>query len=73
MYLYNPVLAIPLRHIHKAKPRDRYLSSDEIRNYYTTLLNSRCIDQEARARYYHCLPCFVNLNYPGCKVGAYRL
>ena len=38
---YNPVLAIPVRHIHKAKPRDRYLSSDEIRNYYTTLLNSR--------------------------------
>ena len=38
---FNPVLAIPSRHIHKAKPRDRYLSTNEIRTYYTTLLNSR--------------------------------
>lgn len=38
---YNPVLAIPSRHVHKAKPRDRYLSTNEIRSYYTTLLNSR--------------------------------
>lgn len=38
---YNPVLAIPSRHVHKAKPRDRYLSTNEIRTYYTTLLNSR--------------------------------
>lgn len=37
----NPVLAIPSRHVHKAKPRDRYLSTNEIRTYYTTLLNSR--------------------------------
>lgn len=38
---YNPVLAIPSRHVHKAKPRNRYLSTSEIRTYYTTLLNSR--------------------------------
>ena len=38
---FNPVLAIPSRHIHKAKPRDRYLSTNEIRTYYTTLLDSR--------------------------------
>lgn len=38
---FNPVLAIPSRHIHKAKPRNRYLSTNEIRTYYTTLLNSR--------------------------------
>ncbi|WP_336019117.1 tyrosine-type recombinase/integrase [Acinetobacter lwoffii] len=38
---FNPVLAIPSRHIHKAKPRDRYLSTNEIRTFYTTLLNSR--------------------------------
>ena len=38
---YNPVLAIPSRHVHKTKPRDRYLSTGEIRTYYTTLLNSR--------------------------------
>ncbi|WP_333838256.1 tyrosine-type recombinase/integrase [Acinetobacter schindleri] len=38
---YNPVLAIPSRHVHKAKPRDRYLNTNEIRTYYTTLLNSR--------------------------------
>lgn len=38
---FNPVLTIPSRHIHKAKPRDRYLSTNEIRTYYTTLLDSR--------------------------------
>ena len=38
---YNPVLAIPTRHVFKAKPRDRYLSTGEIRTYYTTLLDSR--------------------------------
>jgi integrase len=38
---YNPVLAIPSRHVHKTKPRVRYLSTSEIRTYYTTLLNSR--------------------------------
>lgn len=38
---FNPVLAIPSRHVHKAKPRDRFLSTNEIRTYYTTLLNSR--------------------------------
>lgn len=38
---FNPVLAIPSPHIHKAKPRDRYLSTNEIRTYYTTLLDSR--------------------------------
>lgn len=38
---FNPVLAIPSRHVYKAKPRDRYLTTNEIRTYYTTLLNSR--------------------------------
>ena len=38
---YNPVLAIPSRHVHKAKPRERYLTTNEIRTFYTTLLNSR--------------------------------
>lgn len=38
---YNPVLAIPSRHVHKAKSRDRYLNVNEIRTFYTTLLNSR--------------------------------
>jgi integrase len=38
---YNPVLAIPTRHVFKAKPRDRYLSTGEIRTYYTTLFDSR--------------------------------
>ena len=38
---FNPVLAIPTRHIFKAIPRNRYLSTSEIRTYYTTLLNSR--------------------------------
>jgi len=38
---YNPVLNIPSRHVFKSKSRDRYLSTDEIRKFYTTLLNSR--------------------------------
>ena len=38
---YNPVLAIPTRHVFKFKPRDRYLSTAEIRTYYTTLFDSR--------------------------------
>jgi len=38
---FNPVLAIPTRHIYKAVPRDRFLKIDEIRTFYTTLLNSR--------------------------------
>ena len=38
---HNPVLAIPTRHVFKAKARDRYLSTGEIRTYYTTLLDSR--------------------------------
>lgn len=38
---FNPVLAIPTRHVYKNKPRDRFLSTDEIRKFYTTLLNSR--------------------------------
>ena len=37
---YNPVLAIPTRHIHKPKSRNRYLTTNEIRIYYTTLLNT---------------------------------
>lgn len=37
----NPVLAIPTRHVFKSKPRDRYLSTNEIRKFYTTLLDSR--------------------------------
>ena len=38
---FNPVLAITSRQVHKAKPRDRYLRTNEIRTFYTTLLNSR--------------------------------
>ena len=38
---FNPVLSIPTRHIYKAVPRERYLKTDEIRMFYTTLLNSR--------------------------------
>ncbi|MHA3098802.1 tyrosine-type recombinase/integrase [Acinetobacter brisouii] len=38
---YNPVLSIPTRHVFKGKPRERYLSTTEIRTFYTTLLNSR--------------------------------
>lgn len=38
---FNPVLAIPTRHVFKARARERYLSIDEIRKFYTTLFNSR--------------------------------
>jgi len=38
---FNPVSSIPTRHIYKAVPRNRYLTTSEIRTYYTTLLNSR--------------------------------
>lgn len=38
---FNPVLLIKTRHVYKAVPRNRYLSTNEIRTYYTTLLNSR--------------------------------
>ncbi|WP_171265237.1 tyrosine-type recombinase/integrase [Acinetobacter sp. ANC 3813] len=38
---FNPVLSIPTRHVYKAVPRERYLKTDEIRKFYTTLLNSR--------------------------------
>ncbi|ATO19115.1 hypothetical protein BS636_05275 [Acinetobacter sp. LoGeW2-3] len=41
LVLYNPILAIPSRHVFKSKPRDRYLSTDEIRKFYTTVLDSR--------------------------------
>ena len=41
LVLYNVVQAIPSRHIYKVVPRNRYLSTSEIRTYYTTLLNSR--------------------------------
>lgn len=38
---FNPVLAIPTRHVFKAVSRDRFLSQAEIRSYYTILLDSR--------------------------------
>jgi len=38
---FNPVLLIKTRHVYKAVPRNRHLSTNEIRIYYTTLLNSR--------------------------------
>ena len=38
---FNPVLSLSVRHIYKAVPRNRYLSTNEIRTFYTTLLNSR--------------------------------
>lgn len=38
---FNPVLSIPARRVYKAVPRERYLKTDEIRKFYTTLLNSR--------------------------------
>ena len=41
MVTFNPVLAIPTRHVFKSKSRDRYLTTDEIRKFYTALLNSR--------------------------------
>ncbi|AVP33471.1 tyrosine-type recombinase/integrase [Acinetobacter indicus] len=38
---FNPVLSIPSRHVFKSRPRNRYLSADEIKKFYTTLLASR--------------------------------
>jgi integrase len=36
----NPVLALPMRHVHKAKSRDRALSPDEIRKFLTAAFES---------------------------------
>lgn len=38
---FNPVLAIPSRHVFKAVSRDRVLSTEEIKHYYTALFTSR--------------------------------
>ncbi len=36
----NPVLALPMRHVHKAKSRDRALSPDEIRAFLVAAVES---------------------------------
>jgi integrase len=36
----NPVLALPMRHVHRARSRDRALSPDEIRTFLTAALES---------------------------------
>lgn len=36
----NPVLALPMRHVHKAKSRDRALSPDEIRTFLIAAFES---------------------------------
>ncbi len=36
----NPVLALPMRHVHKAKSRDRALSPDEIRQFLRAAIES---------------------------------
>ncbi len=36
----NPVLALPMRHIHKAKPRERALSPEEIRHFLRATFES---------------------------------
>ena len=36
----NPVLALPMRHVHKAKSRDRALSPDEIRRFLVAAFES---------------------------------
>jgi integrase len=36
----NPVLALPMRHVHKAKSRDRVLSPEEIRVFLTAAFES---------------------------------
>ncbi|WP_026096305.1 site-specific integrase [Ideonella sp. B508-1] len=36
----NPVLALPMRHVHKAKPRERALSPDEIRAFLQAAFES---------------------------------
>lgn len=36
----NPVLSLPMRHVHKAKSRERALSPDEIRRFLTAVFES---------------------------------
>lgn len=36
----NPVLALPMRHVHKARSRDRALSADEIRTFLRAAIES---------------------------------
>jgi integrase len=36
----NPVLALPMRHVHKAKPRERALSTEEIRTFLKAAFES---------------------------------
>ena len=36
----NPVLALPMRHVHKAKSRDRALSPDEVRTFLVAAFES---------------------------------
>lgn len=36
----NPVLALPMRHVHKSKPRDRALSTDELRIFMRAAIES---------------------------------
>ena len=36
----NPVLALPMRHVHKAKSRERALSPDEVRTFLTAAFES---------------------------------
>lgn len=36
----NPVLALPMRHVHKAKARERALSTDEIRAFLKAAFES---------------------------------
>lgn len=36
----NPVLALPMRHVHKAKSRDRALSPEEVRVFLTAVFES---------------------------------
>lgn len=36
----NPVLALPMRHVHKAKSRERALSPDEVRVFLTAVFES---------------------------------
>ncbi|WP_180081878.1 tyrosine-type recombinase/integrase [Acinetobacter sp. YH12201] len=41
MIQFNPVLSIPTRHVCKAKPRDRFLTEAEIKDFYTAVFTSR--------------------------------
>lgn len=43
---YNIVLAIPSKHVYKYRPRERYLSKNEINIFYTTLLNMEKIQRQ---------------------------